>query len=216
MNKKVMGLVFFVVLLLISHILLAIKIFNLTDELSKLEERTDKFGKNFTDFQEHSDLQISEINDEILKILSSQKENTTDIKNELAKINRKSDAQYSKTVGMSKTYDAILEEQKKKTLDTSEKDKSNIEAKKNAVALYKKGIFSASYDEFRKLTQTFTDDMECRLYKAKSLYYKNRADSSSYAEILADIRTLKQNGFSDTELLEIEKSILAEKEGFDE
>ena len=38
MNKKVMGLVFFVVLLLISHILVAIKIFNLTDELSKLEE----------------------------------------------------------------------------------------------------------------------------------------------------------------------------------
>ena len=161
-------------------------------------------------------MQISKINDEILIILSSQEENTIDIKNELAKINRKSDAQYSKTVVMSKTYDAILEEQKKKTLDTSEKDKSNIEAKKNAVALYKKGIFSASYDEFRKLTQTFTDDMECRLYKAKCLYYKNRADSSSYAEILADIRTLKQNGVSDAELLEIEKSILAEKEGFDE
>ena len=169
MNKKVMGLVFFVVLLLISHILLAIKIFNLTDELSKLEERTDKFGKNLTDFQEHSDLQISKINDEILKILCSQKENTTDIKNELAKINRKSDAQYSKTVGMSKTYDAILEEQKKKTLDTSEKDKSNIEAKKNAVALYKKGFFSASYDEFRKLTQTFTDAIEALRDRPKSL-----------------------------------------------
>ena len=161
-------------------------------------------------------MQISKINDEILIILSSQEENTIDIKNELAKINRKSDAQYSKTVGMSKTYDAILEEQKKKTLDTSEKDKSNIEAKKNAVALFKKGIFSASYDEFNRLTKNLTDDMECRLYKAKSLYYKNRADSSSYAEILADIRTLKQNGVSDAELLEIEKSILAEKGGFDE
>ena len=216
MNKKVMALVFFVALLLISHVLLFVKIFNLTDELSKLEEKTDNFGKSLAEFKEYVGLQISKINDEILLILSSQEENAADIKNELAKINRKSEAQYSKTVGMSKTYDAILEEQKKKTLDTSEKDKSNIEAKKNAVALYKKGIFSASYDEFRKLTQTFTDDMECRLYKAKSLYYKNRADSSSYAEILADIRTLKQNGVSDAELLEIEKSILAEKEGFDE
>nr|WP_318681725.1 hypothetical protein [uncultured Treponema sp.] len=216
MNKKVIAVISLIVLLLISHILLTVKIFNLKDAVSKLEEKTDKFEKSLLEFQEYEDLQISKINDEILKILCSQKENTTDIKNELAKINRKSDAQYSKTVGMSKTYDAILEEQKKKTLDTSEKDKSNIEAKKNAVALYKKGIFSASYDEFRKLTQTFTDDMECRLYKAKSLYYKNRADSSSYAEILADIRTLKQNGVSDAELLEIEKSILAEKEGFDE
>ena len=216
MNKKVIAVISLIVLLLISHILLTVKIFNLKDAVSKLEEKTDKFEKSLLEFQEYEDLQISKINDEILIILSSQEENTTDIKNELAKINRKSDAQYSKTVGMSKTYDAILEEQKKKTLDTSEKDKSNIEAKKNAVALYKKGIFSASYDEFRKLTQTFTDDMECRLYKAKSLYYKNRADSSSYAEILADIRTLKQNGVFDAELLEIEKSILAEKEGFDE
>lgn len=216
MNKKVMALVSLIALLLISHILLAVMIFNLTDELSKLEERTDKFGKNLTDFQKHSDLQISKINDEILKILCSQKENAADIKNELATINRKSDAQFSKTVSMSRTYDAILDEQKKKTIDTSEKDQSYLEAKKNAVALYKNGIFSASYDEFRKLTQAFTDDMECRLYKAKSLYYKNRADSSSYAEILADIRTLKQNGVSDAELLEIEKSILAEKEGFDE
>ena len=58
--------------------------------------------------------------------------------------------------------------------------------------------------------------MECRLYKAKSLYYKNRADSSSYAEILKDIRILKQNATADDEILEIEKSIVAEKEGLDE
>lgn len=216
MNKKVIALVSLIALLLISHVLLAVKIFNLTDELSKLEEKTENFGKNLADFQEHADLQISKINDEILIILSSQEENAADIKNDLATINKKSDAQFSKTVSMSRTYDAILDEQKKKTVDTAEKDKSNIEAKKNAVALYKKGIFSVSYDEFKKLTQTFTDDMESRLYKAKSLYYKNRADSSSYAEILADIRMLKQNGASDAELIEIEKSILAEKEGFDE
>ena len=216
MNKKVMALVSLIALLLISHILLAVMIFNLTDGLSKLEEKTDKNEKTLAEFKEYVGLQISKINDGIVLILGGQEENAADIKNDLATINRKSDAQFSKTVSMSRTYDAILDEQKKKTVDTAEKDKTNVEAKKNAIALYKKGFFSASYDEFKKLTQTFTDDMECRLYKAKSLYYKNRADSSSYAEILADIRTLKQNGFSDAELLEIEKSILAEKEGFDE
>lgn len=216
MNKKVMALVSLIALLLISHILLAVMIFNLTDGLSKLEEKTDKNEKTLAEFKEYVGLQISKINDGIVLILGGQEENAADIKNDLATINRKSDAQFSKTVSMSRTYDAILDEQKKKTVDTAEKDKTNVEAKKNAIALYKKGFFSASYDEFKKLTQTFTDDMECRLYKAKSLYYKNRADSSSYAEILADIRTLKQNGVSDAELLEIEKSILAEKEGFDE
>lgn len=216
MNKKVIAVISLIVLLLISHILLTVKIFNLKDAVSKLEEKTDKFEKSLLEFQEYEDLQISKINEGILSILSSQEENTTEIRGDLAKINRKSDAQYSKTVVMSKTYDAILEEQKKKTIDTAEKDKASIESKNNAINLYKKGNYSSSYDEFTKLTKTFTDDMECRLYKAKSLYYKNRADSSSYAEILADIRTLKQNGVSDAELIEIEKSILAEKEGFDE
>lgn len=216
MNKKVMALVSLIALLLISHILLAVMIFNLTDGLSKLEEKTDKNEKTLAEFKEYVGLQISKINDGIVLILGGQEENAADIKNDLATINRKSDAQFSKTVSMSRTYDAILDEQKKKTVDTAEKDKTNVEAKKNAIALYKKGFFSASYDEFKKLTQTFTDDMECRLYKSKSLYYKNRADSSSYAEILADIRMLKQNGASDAELIEIEKSILAEKEGFDE
>ena len=59
MNKKVIAVISLIVLLLISHILLAVKIFNLTDKLSKLEEKTDKFGKNLADFQEHADLQIS-------------------------------------------------------------------------------------------------------------------------------------------------------------
>ena len=216
MNKKVTVSVSLIVLLLISHILLTVKIFNLTDKLSKLEEKTDKFEKSLAEFKEHEDLQISKINDGILTILSGQEENTADIKNSLAIINRKSDAQYSKTVVMSRTYDLILEEQKKKTVDTAEKDRTNAEAKNNAVALYKKESFSASYGEFKKLTQVLTDDMECRLYKAKSLYYKNRADTSSYAEILEDIKILKQNGAADTEIYEIEKSILAEKEGFDE
>ncbi|MGN0732529.1 MAG: hypothetical protein ACI4MA_11595 [Treponema sp.] len=216
MNKTVMALVSLIALLLISHILLAVKIFNLTDELSKLEDKTDKIEKTLAEFKDYVGLQISKINDGIVLILGGQEENAADIKNDLATINRKSDAQFSKTVSMSRTYDAILDEQKKKTVDTAEKDKTNVEAKKNAIALYKKGIFSVSYDEFKKLTQTFTDDMECHLYKAKSLYYKNRADSSSYAEILADIRMLKQNGASDAELIEIEKSILAEREGVDE
>lgn len=208
MSKKI-GAIFLIVmsssLLSVSHILLINRIQKLSKEISDLDKavkavelKTDCFEKNLAVSIENSGVQFQKVNESVQAL------------------NQKSDAQYSKTVGMSKTYDAILEEQKKKTLDTSEKDKSNIEAKKNAVALYKKGIFSASYDEFNRLTKNLTDDMECRLYKAKSLYYKNRADSSSYAEILADIRMLKQNGVSDAELLEIEKSILAEKGGFDE
>ncbi|WP_308510680.1 hypothetical protein [uncultured Treponema sp.] len=174
------------------------EISDLDKAVKTVELKTDCFEKNLAVSIENSGVQFQKVNESVQAL------------------NQKSDAQFSKTVGMGRTYDAILEEQKKKTVDTAGKDKSYLEAKNNAIASYNKGSYSASYDGFRKLTQTFTDDMECRLYKAKSLYYKNRADSSSYAQILEDIRILKQNGDSDTELLEIEKSILAEKEGFDE
>ncbi len=57
--------------------------------------------------------------------------------------------------------------------------------------------------------------MESRLKKMKSLYYRNRADSSKYTEILEDIRILKANGLMDGEATEIERTILAEREGLD-
>jgi TolA-binding protein len=216
MNKKVVTVISFIVLLSASHIVLAVKIFCLDTAINKLEKKTESFGISLVEFQKYENSQILKINDEIQLIINRQEENKKEIKNELLKINRKSDEQFSKTVVMSKTYDAILEEQKKKTIDTAEKDKAIIESKNNAIDLYKEGKYSAAYDEFNKLTEIFTDDIECRLYKAKSLYYKNRADSSSYAEILEDIKVLKQNGAADDEVLEIEKSILAEKEGFNE
>lgn len=208
MSKK-NGLVFLttaaVILLLVSHIALIKRIQKLSMEISDLDKavktvelKTDCLEKNLAASIENTDVHFQRLNEAIRAL------------------NQKSDAQFSKTAGMSRTYDEILEEQKKKTIDTSEKDKSGIKSKNNAIALYKKGSFSSSYDELSKLSKIFTDDMECRMYKAKSLYYKNRADSSSYAEILGDIRILKRNGAADAELLEIEKSILAEKEGFDE
>lgn len=216
MNKKVIGYIFLFFLLFISHLLLITQIIGLKKEVKTLQIKTEELGKSLIEHQEHQDLQIETINNGITSILSKQEENKTEIKNDLAKINQKADAQFSKTVGMSKTYDTILEEQKKKTIDTAEKDKSILVAKKNALALYKKGSYSDAYDEYKKLVQAYTEDMECRLYKAKSLYYKNRADSSSYAEILKDIRILKQNATADDEILEIEKSIVAEKDGLDE
>lgn len=214
MNKKEIVSSFLVILLLVSHVLLVVKISKLTDTIIYLQKQIEEVEKELTDFQRNDDLQISKINEEILLLLTSQEENKAEIINELTRMNQLSNAQYSKTVVMSKTYDAILEEQKKKTIDTAEKDTSNIESKKKALDLYKKGNYAAAYDELKKLVLVYTEDMEIRLYKAKSLYYRNRADSSSYAEVLDDIKTLNLNGAADVEILEIEKSILAEKEGF--
>lgn len=223
MNKKVIVSSVLVVLLLVSHVFLVVKIFKLKEAVSCFQKRTEEFEKTLTEFQKNDDLhisqidlQISQINERIMFLLNSQEENKAEMINEITRLYQISNAQYSKTVVMSKTYDAILEEQKKKTVDTAEKDTSNIESKKKALDLYKKGNYAAAYDELNKLVQVYTEDMEIRLYKVKSLYYRNRADSSSYAEILDDIKILNLNGAVDGEILAIEKSILVEKEGFNE
>lgn len=198
MNKKLIVVSSFCFLLMISHIVLIDQVMNLKNVIENLGEKTLSFEKNLEDYKDNNNTLIK------------------DIHKELELMNVKTNEQFLKTVGMSKTYDAILKEQKNKTIDTAEKDNAIIVAKNNALVLYKKGKYSEAYEEFKKITQTNTDDMESMCYKAKSRYYQNRADSSSYQEILSDITILKQNSAADDEIINIEKSIFAEKEGINE
>lgn len=214
MNKKIVSLISIIVLFFVFHIIFVFQIVYLKKSVRALESKTEIYEKNVQEFREHQDLQIEKINEGINSLLYRLEKNNADISNDIAKLEKKSDAQFSKTVVMSRTYDAILEEQKNKTIDMSEKDKAYLEAKKNAFTLFKNARYSESYEEYKKLTKTNAEDMECRSFKAKSLYYKNPADSSAYTEILEDIKILKQNAASDEQILEIEKVITAEKAGF--
>lgn len=209
LNKKIIyaGIPIFV--LAVSHIILAVQIHFQKKSIGSLE-------KSLVDYQQYMDSQIMLISECMNSISQRQDENKNEIQHDLSMIKRKSESQFSKTVGMSKTYDAILVEQKKKTIDTAEKETAFIKDKKDALDAYKKGNYSVAYEDFNKLVGQDSDDMECRAYKAKSLYYKNPGDSSRYSEILADIKILNQNAWTDEEIVEIAKLILAEKEGFNE
>lgn len=218
-NKKLLvkiSLIVFAVLLLLSYILLSLCLSRINESLETLESKTKSFEKTLTEFQIHQDLQIEKIIGETTSLLENQEKNKNEIQKSLSLMDRKSDVQFSKTVTMSKTYDELLAEQKKKTVDTAEKDMAILEAKKEAVGAYEKGQYAFSYEEFRRLLEANGEDMECRLYKAKSLYYMNRADSTKYQEILDEIKILIQNSAADDETAEIERSILAEKGGIDE
>lgn len=200
--------------LLISNILLTVQILAQKKSVLLLETKTASFDERLSGFMEQEKELIEGIDKGVNLILNGQKENQGEIKNELSMISRRSESQFSKTVSMGRTYDAILEEQKKKTVDTAEKDKAFLEAKKAALALYKRGDFAAASIEFKKLIEERRDDMECLLYKTKSLFYMNRADSSNYSEILDNIKILRRNAAADGECLEIEKAVLAEQGGF--
>lgn len=131
----------------------------------------------------------------------------------LEKIQSGNDEQYNKTVDIKNIYDNLLSEQKKKTVDITSRDSAVSKIKKDAENYYSKKNYVMAYKEFSKVLSYYNDDLESRLLKAKSLYYINRADSSSYSEILKDINTLKENGMADKEILQIEESIKMEQEG---
>lgn len=134
----------------------------------------------------------------------------------LEKIQSGNDEQYNKTVDIKNIYDNLLSEQKKKTVDITSRDSAVSKIKKDAENYYSKKNYVMAYKEFSKVLSYYNDDLESRLLKAKSLYYINRADSSSYSEILKDINTLKENGMADKEILQIEESIKMELEGLNE
>lgn len=197
-DKKFAVTVSAMVLMLASNIFLAARIVSLEKAVSALEVKTDGFGKSLAEFQAHADVQAGRI------------------QKDLGEIAEKADMQFSRTVGMSRTYDALLSEQKKKTVDTTSLDNAVESMRRDAKKHFAEKKYSLAYNEFKKVLSYQNDDMESRLNKMKSLYYKNRADSSSYSEILEDIRILRANGYLDGEATQIETLVTAEREGLND
>lgn len=165
---------------------------------------------------ENTEIQIESLKKEVEQLSENQEKNKSLIVMTLSELKDKSDLQYTKTVGMKNTYDALLEEQKKKTIDTAENDTEFQRIKAEALLMYQKGNYVSSYEGFEKLVKLDFSDMESLMYKMKSLYYMNPADSSRYAEIIEIMRTLKINSAADKECIEIEKTVLLETEGLSE
>lgn len=165
---------------------------------------------------ENTEIQIESLKKEVEQLSENQEKNKSLIVMTLSELKDKSDLQYTKTVGMKNTYDALLEEQKKKTIDTAENDTEFQRIKAEALLMYQKGNYVSSYEGFEKLVKLDFSDMESLMYKMKSLYYMNPADSSRYSEIIEIMRTLKINSAADKECIEIEKAVLLETEGLSE
>ena len=165
---------------------------------------------------ENTEIQIESLKKDVEQLSENQEKNKSLIVMTLCELKEKSDLQYTKTVGMKNTYDALLEEQKKKTIDTAENDTEFQRIKAEALLMYQKGNYVSSYEGFEKLVKLDFSDMESLMYKMKSLYYMNPADSSRYSEIIEIMRTLKINSAADKECIEIEKAVLLETEGLSE
>lgn len=222
-SKKTIGAAVLAAMLTASNIALAIQAAalrksaeNLSARISVLEEKASGLEENITGHQETEWLLIEKINNGIESLIARQKQSTEKLQGSLASISRKSDEHLSKTLDMNKTYGELLEEQKKKTLDTTAQDSAVSKMKEEADRLYSQKKYTAAYKEYKKVLLYRSEDLETRLNKMKSLYYMNRTDSSSYKEILEDIKILRLAGILDEEADRIERLIHAEQEGANE
>lgn len=120
-------------------------------------------------------------------------------------------SQFNKTIQLAETYDSILEEEKKKHVDDSEKD-NELKLKRYQ---YKKSFYYKKYEETYNLCNEILvyekDDLDARYYRMLSLYNINRMDSSKYSEILTDCQILKLAGYELFEVEQIEKQIQMEQ-----
>lgn len=216
MNKKTAGATILAVLLAASNIALATQVTALRKSAENLNAKISVLEENIAGHQETEWLLIEKINSGISLLLASQKQSTEKLQGSLTSISQKSDEHLSKTLDMSKTYEELLEEQKRKTLDTTAQDSAVSRMKDEANRLYSQKKYAAAYREYKKVLLYRSEDLDCRLNKMKSLYYMNRADSSKYKEILEDIRILRLAGKLDEEADRIERLINAEQESANE
>lgn len=216
MNKKTTGATILAVLLATSNIVLATQVASLRKSAENLNAKISILEENIAGHQESEWLLIKKINSEITLLLASQRQSTEKLQGRLDAIRQKSDEHLSKTLDMNKTYEELLEEQKKKTLDTTAQDSAISRMKDEANRLYSQKKYAAAYREYKKVLLYRSEDLDCRLNKMKSLYYMNRADSSKYKEILEDIRILRLAGTLDEEADKIERLINTEQESANE
>lgn len=207
-------------LLFLSNIYLLIQNKKLKKSFDDLSDKTTEAMSNYEKIllqrTELMSFKIDSINEKIHMLIENQNSNSKEIQESLSSMKKKTDNQFNQTVGMKESVDHLLEEQKKKTINTIEKDTETTKIKNNANILYQQRNYSASYEEYKKVLELRNDDNDSRLNKMKSLYFKNPSDTSSYYEIMEDIKILKQNGKADDECLEIEKIISTEIGGIHE
>lgn len=200
--------------LVLSNIFLAVQTLSARNELCDYSARTDAaiadFGERMDERGRSFESRLQEMESSVESLSERQSSDAALIKRNLNSIKESADSQFSETVDMKKSYDDMLAEQRKRTVDSVSKDSAVSRMKNEAERSYSDRKFAAAYKGFKNVLSYQPEDMESRLKKAKSLYYMNRSDSSKYPEILGDIKVLKAKGACDDELVGIEAAVEAE------
>ncbi|MBQ8679933.1 MAG: hypothetical protein IJ530_09210 [Treponema sp.] len=156
---------------------------------------------------------VSELAEKVESLESNMREEFKETGKNINSVLNSTNAQFSETTKMSRTYGQILEEQQKQRVDTVSRDTSLIEKKKNADALYNAKEYKRSYELYSEILTYQGEDSDVRFKKMYSLFNMNKMDSAKYKEILTDCAILKNKGYANPAIDEIERFISFETKG---
>lgn len=113
---------------------------------------------------------------------------------------------------VNQVYSDLLEEQKKRTLESLYDEEALLDRLQNAGKLFKEGKYRQAYDEYSIVAAEQPDNLEVQFYKYYSLFLRNKGDQNLYRPIKNAFLSLEKRGFSSPEMEEV-LSYIAGEEG---
>jgi len=100
-------------------------------------------------------------------------------------------------------YGALLDEQKKKTLQDLYDEPFIIDKYKNAEKLFNERKYRQAYDEFSFVSNEQPDNLNALFFKYYSLFLINKGDQSQYRIIKNSLLQLQKRGYNRSEIQDV-------------
>lgn len=218
MKKSLVYLSVFIVLVLIgSQAFSLVQLYivkkgikGVSEELSIHSEQTNDNEIKILTKQNELSEGIGKANEKIASVAENQDVYASRTEENFTEIKASIDIQLNETKKTRKTYEAVLEEQKKRTVDTASKDDFLKTKKNEGAAFYGRKDFVNAYKVYDEILIYQEDDLDMRFLRMTSLYYSNPSDSRNYRTVLEECSILRANGYANSEIEKIEKSVKSE------
>ncbi len=131
----------------------------------------------------------------------------------VSELQNAANSQYKQSKVLNATYSKLLDEQKKKHVDTAGFDATVNNKKNTAEHLYSLKDYRKAFEIYSEIAPYITEDYSSRANRIDCLFNINRMDSSKYSEILKECETLALNGYKSKKIEDIQKFINTEIRG---
>lgn len=159
-----------------------------------------KMAQYFASLKEFIEIQNGIIYDQILSstahLENLTKEQTDSIIDSISTTNRR-------VIRIEQVYGALLDEQKKRTLESLYDESLIIDRYELAEKLFRERKYRQAYDEFSFVVAEQSENLNALFFKYYSLFLINKGDQSQYRIIKNSFLQLQRHGYSKPEIQEV-------------